>query len=105
MDDVERLSRGYWRPSPGSVYPLLEEMARDGVIRKGSDGRYALTSPAAERNWAPGRFGPRNVEEAVSELRGLVSYLEDLKSSRTEEFAKAAPAMKDALDRLTRLSG
>jgi len=105
MDDIERFSRGYWRPSPGSIYPLLEEMVADGVIRKGTDGRYTLTTPAAERSWGPGRFGPRNVDEAVAELRGLVAYLEDLKTSRAEEFVKAVPAMKEATDRLAHLSG
>lgn len=105
MDDVERLSRGFWRPSPGSIYPLLEEMARDGVVKRGADGRYSLTGPAvAERGWGPGRFGPRNVDEALVELRALVAYLEDLKSSRASEFEQGLPAMKDVVARLSRLS-
>jgi Transcriptional regulator PadR-like family len=105
MDDIERLSRGYWRPSPGSVYPLLEEMTHEGVIRKGADGRYALTAPAAERHWGPGRFGPRSVDEATAELRGLVAYLEDLKTSHAEEFAKAVASMREARDRLSKVVG
>ena len=105
MDDIERLSRGFWRPSPGSIYPLLEEMTHDGVIRKGSDGRYALTDPTVERHWGPGRFGPRSVDEAASELRGLVAYLEDLKTSHADEFAKAAASMREARDRLSQIVG
>jgi len=106
MDDVERLSRGFWRPSPGSVYPLLDEMATDGVIKKGTDGRYSLTQPAsAERGWGPGRFGPRNVDEAVVEMRGLIAYLEDLKRSQTTDFEHGLPAMKDVAERLVRLTG
>jgi len=106
MDDVERLSRGFWRPSPGSVYPLLDEMTRDGVIKRGSDGRYSLTQPASpERGWGPGRFGPRNVDEAVVELRGLVAYLEDLKRSQTSDFEHGLAAMKDVAERLAKLTG
>jgi hypothetical protein len=105
MDDIERFSRGFWRPSPGSVYPLLDEMAQEGTVRRGADGRYALTVGASRSAHVPGRFGPRNVEEAVTELRGLVAYLEDLKSSRAEEFGKAVPAMKDVADRLGRIAG
>lgn len=106
MDEVERLSRGFWRPSPGSVYPLLDEMTRDGVIKKGADGRYMLTQPASpERGWGPGRFGPRNVDEAVIELRGLVSYLEDLKQSQATDFERGRTAMKDVAERLARLTG
>jgi len=101
MDDIERLSRGFWRPSPGSIYPLLEEMTKDGVIKRGEDGRYALVGAATpERGWGPGRFGPRNVDEAVAELRGLVSYLEDLKQSRAGEFQQGLAAMKEVVARL-----
>lgn len=106
MDEIERLSRGFWRPSPGSVYPLLEEMARDGVLKRGPDGRYSLTTPAAaERGGWPGRFGPRNVEEAVVELRGIVAYLEDLKQSRASEFEHGLPAMREIAARLASIAG
>jgi len=105
MDDIERLSRGFWRPSPGSVYPLLDEMTRDGVLKRGADGRYSLAqAAAAERGWGPGRFGPRNVEEALVELRGLVAYLEDLKRTRASEFEHGLPAMKDVAARLTSIT-
>ena len=106
MDEIERMSRGFWRPSPGSVYPLLDEMTRDGVIKKGADGRYTLTAPpSAGRDWSPGRFGPRTVDEALVELRGLVSYLEDLKQTRGSEFEHGLPAMREIADRLRGLAG
>ena len=105
MDDIERVSRGFWRPSPGSIYPLLEEMAQDGAIKKGADGRYALTSPPSHEThgWGP-RFGPRNVDEALVELRGLVAYLEDVKQTRASEFQHGQPAMKDVAERLARVA-
>jgi hypothetical protein len=106
MDDIERVSRGFWRPSPGSIYPLLDEMAQEGVVKKGPDGRYSLAGAASrERGWGPGRSGPRNVDEAVVELRGLVAYLEDLKQTRSSEFEHGLPAMKDVAERLQRIAG
>lgn len=105
MDEIERFSRGFWRPSPGSVYPLLEEMTQDGVLRRSPDGRYSLANLAGgERGWGPGRFGPRTVDEAVAELKGVVAYLEDLKTSRADEFAKALATMKDVASRLDRIT-
>ena len=105
MDEIERFSRGFWRPSPGSVYPLLDEMTRDGVIKRNADGRYALAGPAAsERGWGPGRFGPRSVDEALVELRGLVAYLEDLKQSRAAEFGRGQASMKEIAAQLAHLA-
>jgi Transcriptional regulator PadR-like family len=106
MDEIERLSRGFWRPSPGSVYPMLEEMARDGVVKRAADGRYTLTAPTPFGGFGgPGRSGPRTVEEALVELRGLVAYLEDLKHSRASEFAQGLPAMKEVAAKLASISG
>lgn len=106
MDEIERLSRGFWRPSPGSVYPLLDEMMREGTLKRGADGRYTLSSPPSHGSgWGPGRFGPRNVDEAVVELRGLVAYLEDLKQSRASDFEHGLPAMKEVAARLASITG
>jgi len=106
MDDVERFSRGFWRPSPGSIYPLLDEMTRDGVIKRGADGRYSLAAgPNPERGWGPGRFGPRSVDEAVVEMRGLVAFLEDLKQSRAAEFERGLVAMREVAARLSSIAG
>lgn len=106
MDEVEHLSRGFWRPSPGSIYPLLDEMARDGVVKRGDDGRYSLTQPVAnERRWGPGHFGPRNVDEALVELRGLVAYLEDLKQSHAGDFERGRQGLKEVAERIERIAG
>jgi DNA-binding PadR family transcriptional regulator len=46
MQEVEERSEGVWRPSPGSVYPALQQLEDDGLIRSSeSEGRkaYAIT--------------------------------------------------------------
>jgi DNA-binding PadR family transcriptional regulator len=46
MQEVQERSDGVWRPSPGSVYPALQQLEDEGLIRSHeSDGRklFALT--------------------------------------------------------------
>jgi len=78
MDDMEVMTQGWWRPSPGSVYPLLEEMVKEGSVRKREDGRYELVgSVDAQWSW-PVPSGRRTPEEVLREISGLTAYLEDL---------------------------
>src|SRR2546430_17323548 len=44
MAEIENMSKGWCRPSPGSVYPRLEEMVQDGLIATKKDGRDDLTT-------------------------------------------------------------
>jgi DNA-binding PadR family transcriptional regulator len=40
MQEVEQRSEGVWRPSPGSVYPALQQLEDEGLIRsQESEGR------------------------------------------------------------------
>src|SRR5271157_1182876 len=40
MQEVEERSEGVWRPSPGSVYPALQQLEDEGLIRsEETDGR------------------------------------------------------------------
>jgi len=48
MDTIERETKGLWRPSPGSVYPLLAWLVDKGFIREANRGeegvkRYTIT--------------------------------------------------------------
>jgi DNA-binding PadR family transcriptional regulator len=40
MQDIEERSGGVWRPSPGSVYPALQQLEDEGLVRAtDTDGR------------------------------------------------------------------
>jgi DNA-binding PadR family transcriptional regulator len=40
MQEIERRSDGAWRPSPGAVYPALQQLEDEGLVRtRESDGR------------------------------------------------------------------
>jgi DNA-binding PadR family transcriptional regulator len=46
MQEIERRSDGMWRPSPGSVYPALQQLEDEGLVRaEEHEGRrrFALT--------------------------------------------------------------
>lgn len=60
MQEIERRSDGIWRPSPGSVYPALQQLEDEGLVVAGErEGRrvYELTddgrAAVARRDEAP----------------------------------------------------
>src|SRR5436309_1678926 len=84
MDEIETMTKGWWRPSPGSVYPLLEGLVQEDLFRKRDDGKYELTQKAREEIGLP--FGmhtgqPRTVGDMINEIGDDVQYFEDLSRS------------------------
>jgi DNA-binding PadR family transcriptional regulator len=103
IDGVEAMTRGWWRPSPGSIYPLLGRMVDEGTVSKRDDGKYELTPKAnAELEVSFGsRFrSPRTTEGLVNELQGLVLYAEDLARMRPDEIARQREALRALAKRL-----
>jgi len=50
MQEIEERSDGVWRPSPGSVYPALQQLEDEGLIRSEElDGRKAFALTDAGR--------------------------------------------------------
>jgi len=110
MNAIEEMSQGWWRPSPGSIYPLLEGLEQDGVVRKREDGRYELTERGREEmEWPPwGPFGmagrrPQGAEGVLGEMGGFVSYLEDLARSDRAGLEVQRDRIKSLADRLSAL--
>jgi DNA-binding PadR family transcriptional regulator len=107
MDGIENMSQGWWRPSPGSVYPMLEEMAQDGLIKKRDDGRYELTSKAKEEDEWPFRShftGPRSVDAMLNEINGYISYFEDLTKADPSKLEQYKDKIRTITDRLSTLA-
>src|SRR5881628_818289 len=69
MDEIETMTQGWWRPSPGSVYPLLEQMTQEDLLKKRDDGPESTDGRGyAERDAGvrvvPGRPQPiRSIED------------------------------------------
>jgi len=104
MDALESMSRGWWRPSPGSVYPLLESLEKEGAIRKLPDRRYELTKAGRDEIDVPGEFqGPRSVSDILEQMSGYVSYLEDLSKSDEAKVKEGSAKLSELAERLARL--
>src|SRR5829696_6959025 len=49
MQEIEQRSDGLWRPSPGSVYPALQQLEDEGLVTPAGEGRKAYTLTADGR--------------------------------------------------------
>ena len=85
IEEIERRSEGEWRPSPGSVYPTLQQLEDEGLVRpQEGEGRQPLTltdegkAHVAEHRdelgepWAKPAAG---LGEGRRELRGLFGQI------------------------------
>jgi DNA-binding PadR family transcriptional regulator len=76
MQEIERRSDGVWRPSPGSVYPALQQLEDEGLVRvEETEGRrlYHLTDSgrtAAAEAGEPWEAASDAVDSDVWELFG-----------------------------------
>jgi DNA-binding PadR family transcriptional regulator len=106
IDEIENMSFGGWRPSPGSVYPLLDEMNQEGLLQKREDGRYELTQKGKEEvEWpfgAPSAKGS-SIENMIQEMRDNIMYLEDLSKSNSPKLGQNKAALKEIADRLSKI--
>jgi len=80
MQEIERRSDGVWRPSPGSVYPALQQLEDEGLVRsEETDGskRFVLTdagreaAAAAAAEGAPWDAASESVDSDAWELFGV----------------------------------
>lgn len=103
MNVIEDTNQGWWRPSPGTVYPLLSSMKDEGFIRQMPDGRYELTEKSKEEmHWPPGFLGhrQRNSEGMLNEMKGYVSYFEDLDRADKKKMDQHRGEIQKLADRL-----
>ncbi|HMD78845.1 MAG TPA: PadR family transcriptional regulator [Nitrososphaerales archaeon] len=108
MDSMESTSRGWWRPSPGSVYPMLQQLTGEGLVKKReTDGKYEITPQGKEEIEWPSRIsrgGPRSVEGTIDELSSYVAYLEDLSQVKDRRIAENAGKIRELGERLAKVT-
>src|SRR4051795_11593993 len=111
MQEIERRSDGVWRPSPGSVYPALQQLEDEELVRTvEQEGRklFELTDAGrahvAERGdelAAPWDAVRDDVAEGRRELGGLIRQLamamtQVVAAGSDAQVAEAARVLKDA---------
>ncbi|MGA8709757.1 MAG: PadR family transcriptional regulator [Thermoplasmata archaeon] len=107
MEEMDRMTMGWWRPSPGSIYPLLDQLAEEKLVRKREDGRYEVTEAArGGPDWTRGWMGrgPRTPQDAIGEMEAYVAFLEDLGSGGKSDLGALAPRLKAVSKRISDLA-
>lgn len=115
MDRLESYSGGTWRPSPGSVYPLLQVFEDQGLVeRQESHGRriFALTEvgreqalnrrPDASASDFPADPHHGKLRAEVEQLRIAARQVASAASSE-QEIEEAAAIVRTARQALYRL--
>jgi PadR family transcriptional regulator len=100
MNKLQEMSRGWYRPSPGSIYPLLEQLEGEGMIVKNQDGKFELTKEFAKKSGVAD-----DVAAALSALESNASYLEDIQRADAARLRGCADRIEKLSKRLEALRG
>jgi DNA-binding PadR family transcriptional regulator len=106
MQEIESRTNGIWRPSPGSIYPVLQQLEDEGLVRPdGPEGRRAYQLTDAGRAYVTEHTaelgspwdavsesageGARDFHFLIAQLVIAARQVEQAGSSRQVEEAKA----------------
>src|SRR6266849_9718669 len=119
MQEVEERSGGVWRPSPGSVYPALQQLEDEGLIlaEAGESGRRAYVLTEDGRHYAdahpdeldaPWDAVTGNAGGAAIEMRKLIGQVamaafQVLSAGSETQIGQARQVLTDARRALYRL--
>jgi DNA-binding PadR family transcriptional regulator len=99
MQDIEERSGGVWRPSPGSVYPVLQQLEDEGLIRSTeTDGRkhYELTDAGRDFVAERGDDAPPPWEEMTGsvsdEMREVGNLIREVALASSQVLRAGSPS-------------
>ncbi len=99
INRIHEMSHGWWRPSPGSVYPLLETLRNENLVEKHSDGKYELSKKYLENS----KYD-EILDDSLVNLESDISYLEDIAQEDKKRLSAYADKIKGLAGRLSKLS-
>jgi DNA-binding PadR family transcriptional regulator len=100
MNRFQDMSHGWYRPSPGAIYPLLEQLEKAGLTTKNKDGRYELTSAYADQSGVGD-----DLTSALSAIESNTSFIEDLWRADPARLSKCKDRVERVAKRLDGLNG
>jgi DNA-binding PadR family transcriptional regulator len=118
IQELSERSNGAWRPSPGSVYPILQQLEDEGLVEIASNGSgktYNLTASGkalVEKDRAtlgkPWETAAADVSDATSDLFGtlrqvVLSVRQVAMAGSDAQTQKAAAILADARRSIYRL--
>jgi DNA-binding PadR family transcriptional regulator len=120
MQEVEQRSEGVWRPSPGSVYPALQQLEDEGLIRSEElNGRklYVITDEGraqverrGEQEPAPWEQMSGDVSDQAAELAKLIrevasAFAQVMRTGSEPQLRRAKEVLVSARRDLYRILG
>ncbi|BDC18288.1 PadR family transcriptional regulator [Acidianus sp. HS-5] len=101
IDDISKMTWGWWKPSPGSIYPLLSTLEKEGKIIRKDNGIYEITQKGIEEinDFLPPRY-EGSLERGVEELESLVVFFEDMGKDKLIPYRDRLIKAKNRLERL-----
>ncbi len=118
MQEVQERSEGAWRPSPGSVYPALQQLEDEGLIRSEQDDgrkRFVLTDagkkyldrrdPDARAPWEQfsGEFGNQAAELGNLMREVAFAFMQVMRAGSEGQMAEARKVLVAARRDLYRI--
>lgn len=91
---VRKVENESFKPSSGSVYPMLKKLVAEGLLIKGNDGKYELTEVGYDTNKRlvgsvfqdtlnePVDRSTIAIETALNEIDSYIAFLEDIKKEK-----------------------
>ena len=110
MQELEQRSRGLWRPSPGSVYPALQQLEDEGLVQAREEGTgrvFQLTDQGrkyvadhASETEAPWDWATSETDQELFELFGQIRHIaaalwQIANSGQPEQVARARKVLSD----------
>ncbi len=98
MNKIQDMSHGWWRPSPGSLYPLLEQLAQEEILNKRDDGKYELAKAYRMRHEAV-----NEIDDVLQNMESNVTYLEELMQSSKGKLTPYKTRIEKINKRISRI--
>jgi DNA-binding PadR family transcriptional regulator len=106
IQEIKERSDGMWSPSPGSVYPVLQQLEDEGLVEFDRvDGRKTASLTEAGRTyveehadelgtpWAQAKAGSEGVHELSHALRSVMGAFKQVATDGTPEQRRQAAAL------------
>ena len=68
INTIKEVTSGEWTPSPGSVYPILQEFERNGLVNKRQNGRTLIYSLTGQ--------GRRSLKSLYDEVKQQLHFMD-----------------------------
>ena len=118
IQEIERRSHGAWKPSPGSVYPTLQQLEDEGLVRAEEqegrrvyrlteDGQRTTAEKAQEFAGMWDAFTPREDDTQLGDLVFQVgaAFVHVMRTGNPEQIAQARKVLARTRSDLYRILG